>query len=511
MRRALSLLLLLALLAGCAGETAVSPAPTESPAPSQAPETAEERPFTLAYYPAASLHPAASLNRTNLTVISLLYETLFQVDAAFEVQPGLCESAAVDESGLVWTLTLRAGARFSDGSAVTAEDAAASLEAARQEGSRFAARLAGVTEAAASGDRQVTVTLSAPNGALPSLLDVPVFRQTGEETVGSGPYRLTGTGEEAALTVNPWYPQAEDLPFEEIALYPISQADTLVSGFESRDISLVNTDLTGSGALGFSGNFSLWEYPTSILQYLGFHTTRGPCRDPALRRAVSLAVDRSAVAGALLSHHAQASPLPIHPASPWYDQELADSLAFDLQGAQALLEEAGYVLEGDVLTRNGSPVALTLAVNSDSTFRLSVAEYAAQCLERLGIAVTVEAMAWDDYVSALERGSFDLYLAEVRLTADFDLTALASSGGALNYGGYASGETDGLLAAYRAASGGARAEAASALLGRLAEDMPFAPLCFKNNSVLSHWGRLSGLQPTQGSLFYQITGWNPGL
>ena len=48
----------------------------------------------------------------------------------------------------------------------------------------------------------------------------------------------------------------------------------------------------------------------------------------------------------------------------------------------------------------------------------------------------LQLLARDDYVAALEKGDFDLYLAEVRLTADFDLTALITAGGSLTYGGY---------------------------------------------------------------------------
>src|SRR5699024_3372532 len=76
--------------------------------------------------------------------------------------------------------------------------------------------------------------------------------------------------------------------------------------------------------------------------------------------------------------------------------------------------------------------------------------------QRNGISATLTKLEWDSYISALEKGDFDLYLGEVRLTADFDLPPLIPAGGALNYGGYSDTETAQLLQTYRAASGQGR-------------------------------------------------------
>lgn len=56
-------------------------------------------PFTLAFYPEYTLHPARAANRANLTLGSLLYEGLFSVDASFQAQPLLCSGYTVSEDG----------------------------------------------------------------------------------------------------------------------------------------------------------------------------------------------------------------------------------------------------------------------------------------------------------------------------------------------------------------------------------------------------------------------------
>lgn len=88
------------------------------------------------------------------------------MDGSFTAQPVLCESYTVSPDKLTWTFTLRGGVTFSDGTSLTGEVAAAALELARGEGSRYSGRLSHVTSITA-GEGTVTVTLDEPNGSLP--------------------------------------------------------------------------------------------------------------------------------------------------------------------------------------------------------------------------------------------------------------------------------------------------------------------------------------------------------
>ena len=105
---------------------------------------------------------------------------------------------------------------------------------------------------------------------------------------------------------------------------------------------------------------------------------------------------------------------------------------------------------------------------------------------------------------ALNYGLFDLYLGEVALTADFDLTPLLEPNGGLNYGRYSNPETSGLLNTLRACSKEELSSAVDAFSAQFAVDCPLAPLCFKEHSVLTQWQTLSGLNPTRQNPFYQL-------
>ena len=67
--------------------------------------------------------------------------------------------------------------------------------------------------------------------------------------------------------------------------------------------------------------------------------------------------------------------------------------------------------------------------------------------------------------------------------------------------------TDGLLSAFRAAGAELRSSAAASLCSHLIQNAPIVPICFKNGSVLTQWGRLSGLDPVRDNVFHGLENW----
>lgn len=504
-----ALVLALVLLSGCG---APPPEATPTPTPEAVEETGEEA-STVFSLPrtTASLHPILSTDKVNVSLAGLIWEGLFELDRTFDPQPRLCQSYAVSEDGLTWTFRLRTGVTFSDGSPLTAADVVASLQLAQSPQSRFAGRLDDVTSISEQ-EGAVVLTLRTPNGALPALLDIPVVKAGSDEVpLGTGPYRLTETEGGTVLTARTDWWQNLDLPAETIPLVTIQAADDLISAFDTEDISLVTADLTGTSTLGFAGDHAVWDYPTTTMVYIGYNCKSGPCANAAIRRALDRAWDRNTVAVALYSRHAQAAALPLHPDCADYDDTLAQRRDYSPQVFAQLLEEAGCTQGEDGLWYQGRrPLSLTFVVNTDNTFRLSAAEYLADELTRSGVQVELQKLEWNEYQQALTAGSFDLYLGATTLSADFDPAPLLSAGGALNFGGYWNANTLTLLSAWQAASGAARKTAAQALWSDLETQVPFSTLCFKNQSVLTQWGTVTGLTPTQQNPFHGIENWRFG-
>jgi peptide/nickel transport system substrate-binding protein len=525
------------LLAGCGAQEQEEPAQSGSSStiseelPQEEEEasdtTPERQPFTLGYYSGVGFHPYTCENTQNQNIACLLYDTLVELDEQFEPQPGLatditCQvtkvggdttapaegstSAAAPEQSeqaseleTTVTITLRTDVTFQDGSTMTAKDVVYSIQQAMKEGSIYAARLSDVQSVKASGNRKVVLTVAGAAAAFDRRLDIPIVKQgtAGQSTpMGTGAYclKLDESGNPDRLVRNSsWWKEQTPL-LEEIPLYGAKDSDYLLYGFGGGEISLVTTDLIGSNSLGYSGNFQVVDYSTTTMLYLGCNTAEGACRSAKVRSALYYAIDRSTLASKILSGHAQATSLPMNPSAAEYDAELAKELGQDLERARALLPS--------------STSKLTLIVNADSTFKVAVAKELQEQLTQLGLSVTLSELSWSDFKSAIEAGEYDLYLGEVRMTADFALDAFLAEEGVLNWSGYANDDLTALMTAFDRAAGEERQTAAAALDRALAEEAPFIPLCFKSGSVLYQWNTLNHLTPTQQNPFYQFESWS---
>lgn len=501
--------------------------------------------FSLGYYKGEGLHPYTCSNTTNQNLMGLIYEPLFAIDQTFATEPCLAKSCTIQvtsasgseeekdtegdasETGTegdetdqkdaskeekkkeqprskiagktTCTIQLRDDVTFSDGTSLSAEDVVYSLEQAKGKGSIYRERLSDVTSITASGSTTVVIEINAADAAFDSLLDIPIIsRSGGSSPIGTGPYVLNTTkGKAVSLTRNTSWWQDGTLPAETIDLYAADDSDMMIFGFGSDSISMVDTDLTGTNALSYTGDYNVVDYPTTSMIYVGCNTHSGPCQDQSFRQALYYVFDRDTLATKMLSGHAEPTVLPVSPKSKLYDEKLAETYAWSEETAKKKLADGHYYNQ-----------TLKLIVNQESAFKTAFAEELKKEMEAIGIKVQVEALAWDEFADALDKRSFDLYLGEVKLKSSFDLTAVIGSNGNLNYGGYQNKDLEKLLTQFQTADKATRATAAKNLYKAVADAAATIPLCFKNHSVLTHWSANASITPTQQNLFYHIAEWD---
>lgn len=497
-RQLAALALACVTLAGCREGRAPAPAPEPTQeAPTVTPAPMEERVFTLPLDPAGGWDPYGGSQSSNMALLGLICEGLFELDESFAAQPVLAKSAEASEDGLTWTVTLRDNITFSNGQALNAAMAANAVNAAKGEKSVYRTRLAGVKKVTALEGETLIFTLAAPNARFPALLDFPIALVDGEEVFGTGPYVL---GEHSLVARRDWW-RGRALPLASIPLRELDSADALITAFNTGELSLVATDPTGTGTLGFSPAAQSWEYATTNLLYLGFQCAKGPCREGAFRQAVNRALDRADLAGRVLQGHATPADLPALPGTAGAG-EGERALAYDLAAAAQTLEELGYALDAEGRRSRGrTELGLTLLVNGDNPFKESLARAIAQTLEGLGIRVELQVLSWAEYQKALEAGKFDLYLAECRLTGDLDPSPFFTAGSGLCYGGFSSKALSAALAE------GRRTGEWESFYTQWGEDAPLAVIGFKHAQLLTQWDQVTGASPTQGNLFYGFENW----
>ncbi|MBE6908720.1 MAG: ABC transporter substrate-binding protein [Ruminococcaceae bacterium] len=496
MKRLVSLLLALAM---CVSLTACWESESTEPQdfwemerePSEPPperESTKATVFTLPYLNSQTLDPVACADGVQQVVGSLLYEGLFTLDERFEPQPTLCTSCSRSSNGLTYTFTLRDGVVFSNGAPLTAADVLATYRRA-QASDRYAARFANVTDMRVNRSAFV-MTLKQADDGLCAMLDIPIVKSGTEKDtvpVGTGPYMFHTDADGTFLVRNEsWW--GGTAPMERIALAPAKDADTAAYLFSAENAHLLPADLLSETSASALGGVDIADASTATMLFLGFNTRRTVLGQAAMRRAMSAAIDRGAVVETLLAGHAAAAQFPIHPDAALYPAALETPFESGAYAA-ALSPEA----EERLIATVAGQLELSLLVNEENNFKVSVAEHLAKQLTAANITIKPVVLPWQDYLAALERGDFDLWLGEVRLTADWDVAALVEKDGALNYGKYNDAALSKALKAFLASE---NERTATAFYERFAEEAPFLPLVFKSISILTPEGLIGGVSPT---------------
>ena len=496
--------------------------PTESAyvPPDVAPVTTPARPgqFTLRYDPNSSFNPLTTLNRDNILISSLMYESLFVLDGNLDYEPLLCESWETEDN-LTFTFRIKPDIAMSDGSMMTADDVAYSLWQAALRG-RYTNRLQHMTSVTSDGELTVTVVLGSRNSRFIYLLDIPIIKSGSIENPtppGSGPYVFSGAG---AMRLDRFYRHRDFLDLPITAIYLVECADDeLTQLFDDGEISLLWDDPSDAFEIRLNRLFDPRPYDTTTMQFLGFNGRSGVMRNADVRRAIGDAIEREYIVSEIMpTGHAIPAPLPIPRSFRYYDTSWEDTYYSQFEEmallfARADLEDFDEDSFLEIADGYGGydEFSFIFIVNSENLHRVQAATRITETLRQAGIDITLRELPWDSYIDALEAGNFDVYYGEIALGADFDLSPLLLPG-KLNYGDMASTATyKQFIEDFLVAGPDEVAGAASLLIEEIRKNAPFAPILFKRYMVYSPMGAILGAAPSQSSVFRNLTDWTINL
>lgn len=435
-----------------------------------------------------SLLPPDNLELCGSELLAQLWTPLVIVEPDGDAVPALAESVEQLDAR-TWAIALRDGWTFHDGAEVTAQGVADSWAAAAGGGyatSSYLSPLAGwedvaggVADALAGvevvDDLRLRVRLDRPFSQLPLLLAFnPFFPLTpasaGDRAsaagVGTGPWRLADQGLET-LTLERWAGYAGPAPQVGSVRYHLvddeAQAWTL---FEAGEVDVAPAPVGEWDRLAGQGAFT--PAASATVEYLVV-PLEGELADARVRRALSLAIDRTALAEEARGGAARPATGFVAPAAGGRDA-LCDVCRFDPEQARALLDATGMDLPA--ISLDGGDTALLEAV-------------AAGWREELRLDVTVGGGTGDGMTLAL-------WLMDYPSPQNF-LEPLFGSAGAVNANGYANADFDALVAQGDAA---ATPEDATAAYRRaedlLLGDLPGIPLLFPTTGF-AHQGPVTRL------------------
>ena len=369
----------------------------------------------------------------------LVYDMLYGVDGNFRPQPQMVAGHVVDDDARRWTLTLRDGLRFHDGSPVLGRDVVASIRRWAAIDAFGQSLMAATDELSAPSDRQVVFRLKKPFLLLPEVLGKPASyipaimperlaagagRSAVAEIVGSGPYRFL-PDERVAGSRNVYSRFEGYVPREGAASF---LAGGKQAHFDRVEWHTLPDPSTAAAALQ-SGEIDWWEQATADLvpllrqhrdirvevledagyiAVLRFNHVQPPFDNPAIRRALLSAIDQADFMTAVAGEDREMWQDGVgffQPDSPMATKAGMAALTGprDFAKARRDLQAAGY---------RGERVVLLSAADYPSINAMS--EVAAEVCRKIGINLDYQVQDWGAVATRLnskeppEKGGWNL-------------------------------------------------------------------------------------------------------
>jgi peptide/nickel transport system substrate-binding protein len=352
---------------------------------------------------AVTLDPHDVTDSPTATIASHVYETLFELEPDGSIVPHLAESYEVSEDGTTWTLQIREGVTFHDGTPLTAEVVKGSLDRFLDPDNAFTFRflLDRIEEVVVTGDFTVELRLSTPFAPLLSHLThnttaivlpaaVEEFGEDfAENPVGTGPFAFESweRGQRVDLVrYDDYWGEAPGVAA--VSFLAVPENTTRMALVESGEAHVaVRVPPQDIARLDALANVTVENVSSVRTIYMYFNHTMEPFDDVRVRQAFNHAVNKEEIAEFVLGGAVRPSDAPIAPGIFGYTP--VGTYEYDPERARELLAEAGF--EDGLSTTLYSPTGRYLQ-------DIQVTEAIQSQLAEVGIDASIETLEWSAYL-----------------------------------------------------------------------------------------------------------------
>jgi len=473
-----------------------------------------------------TLDPAIITGQPEGRLANALFEGLLSFGPDGRPIPGVAQSWEISDDKKTYRFHLRPGTRWSDGTPLTARDFVESWKRTLtpETGSAYNYILFPIRNAAAYADGKIKdfrevgvreidpqtleVTLENPTPyfldlcAFVTLQPVPlhVVEKFGDDwikpanIVGNGAFLLEDwrINDLIRLRRNPEYWNAKNVSLKSVDVLPIAKANTAFNFYASGQADLLmDKGLTPPSLLDeLKSRKDFHAAPFLGIYFLRFNCSKPPLDDPRIRRALSLAIDKSVITTKIT----RAGELPatgfVPPGMQGYTSP--ESPGFDPEAARRLLADAGFA-EGHGFPR------LTYLYSEGELNEAIAVELQNMWRQHLGISVDLARQEWKVYLNSMN--SLDYDICRSSWVGDYPdpmtFLDLFLAGGGNNRTGWVSSEYDRLIGMATAETDPAKRSEMlrSAEFLLVDQAMPICPLYYYVGIQLYDPDRIGGIQP----------------
>ena len=375
-----------------------------------------------------TLDPQVTFNGFSFHVTNQVYETLVRVTPDGAIVPGLATAWSYPDPTTL-RLTLREGVTFHDGTPFDADAVVASFERILDPATAAPGRfvLTSIDEVRAVDATTVELVTDPPFAPLlahlahpvAAIVPVALAADLARNPVGTGPYTFVRwvDGSEVVLQANAGYWGGAPA-IDEVVVRIIPEVSTQVVELRSGGVDMI-FNLPADNFLALAGDPALatGTLPGWGSAHLGFNVANPKLADLRVRQALAHAIDKALITEEFFRGLAAPGVAPI-PGTVRYAADLEEPYPYDVDGAKALLAEAGA---------EGLSLRLDVFQNPDLE---SVAQVLQFAFAEIGVDLEIRVQDFSAYTQAVESDDLELYLTSwgtVTLDADYTLYAFFHS------------------------------------------------------------------------------------
>ena len=405
----------------------------------------------------AYLDPALNSSVDGACLAAASFSGLYTYNEEGQPEPACATGYEVSEDGLNFTVTLREGLKWSDGSDLTAKDfeyswkRAAATATAADYGYMFAGFEGYPDDLAVTAvdDTTLTFTLTAPCAYMEDLMAFPTFYPVKQEAVeaaadwqtspgawcqdagfvSNGPFVCTAWDHDVSMTYekNPYWYGADDVALEKLE-FMLSADDTAIfAAYNSGDVDMIDTvpndeiqSVIDSSEFYIVDNLGTYYAAFNCKSELFADKT--PEQAACMRKAFNILVDRDYI----VENVGQTGQLPANAFIPYgmadgnggvFKTDVTEQGYFDpyainndydatVEEARNLLKAAGYKFGEDGKLSPETPINVEYLTNNGTT-HVAVAESMQQDFAVLGIQMTIQSVDWNVFLEERKAGNFD--------------------------------------------------------------------------------------------------------
>jgi peptide/nickel transport system substrate-binding protein len=358
-----------------------------------------------------TLDPANHYSISATSVLRHVYDPLVEVTNDSKFVPALAESWT-PVNNTTWRFVLRKNVKFHDGSPFTADSVVYTLKRARDNTKLIKAFVyQDLDEVRKDGDHVVTVTTKRPFGSLPAHLTMlgilPASAGANEEAffqkpVGTGPFKFVRWthGEQIALAANEAYWKPGIPKVERLTFRFIPELSTRVAALRAGELHVIDRVWPDNvETLRSTAGVRVLDTPAIEAQRWIFQLAKEPGKDPRVRKAISLAIDRNVIIKDLLLGYGRPVVSPIPPGLIGHTN--LGQKPYDPEKARQLLKQAGH-----------QKLSIDFVLMKDLyPKQLEIVQAVAAMLADVGITVSIKNLEIATAREARTAGNYDMFFS----------------------------------------------------------------------------------------------------